>query len=49
MCRPSAICPRPICARLDAEEALQVPALRGIGADWSARIRVLRGTTPESS
>ncbi|MBI1218803.1 MAG: hypothetical protein GC186_09675 [Rhodobacteraceae bacterium] len=31
-----------ICSRLDAEDALTVLALRGIGADWSARIRALR-------
>ena len=31
-----------ICSRLDAEDALAVLALRGIGAEWSARIRALR-------
>ena len=31
-----------ICSRLDAEDALSVLALRGIGAEWSARIRALR-------
>ncbi len=31
-----------ICSRLDAEDALDVLALRGIGAAWSRRIRALR-------